>query len=70
MSPHILRLKEKYSATSVTPVWLLIYRRLVNEHPDMDYAGAYLRLKERLRRNVKMPTVDEVGVNLALHKLI
>lgn len=70
MSPYLQNIRKQYSKTNVTPVWLLIFWRLVKQTPNENYALAYSQLKKHLPAKYKMPTVEEVAAILALNKLV
>lgn len=67
---HRARLARLMVAQSnVTPVWLLIFWRLVKGEAMGDYAVAWKALPSHLPPSVKMPTVDVAAVILADHGL-
>jgi len=69
MSPEVRRVKERYCHTNVTPVWLLIFWRLVRGIAQGDYAIAFQLLPAHLPAGVTPPEITEAAAVPALHKL-
>lgn len=55
--------------SNVTPVWLLIFLRLVKQHTGGDYAKAWTMLPSHLPQDMKPPTIEEMAAVLAYHHL-
>lgn len=66
---RISEIRARYANGNVTPVWLLIFWRLVRGDAKGDFAKAYRMLPRHIPAGTKSPSVEECAAIIAHHKL-
>ena len=66
---YIDQIRARYIVSNVTPVWLLVFWRLVRGEAGGDFAKAYRLLPDRIPAGTISPSIEECAAILAHYRL-